>query len=253
MWLTGIVTAIVIIAVYLVICNSTNSGGKSGEISTNVSDGTSTSNSGISGTDGPKGGIVSSIDPSRVTPVSVVSQQEISKLQELLDDEDKHEEALKQALKMSREGDADQILSALDAFRWLGGREAKIALVELIKNGGDISSRAIETLQSIFQTDVVDDDRDFDVDIWLDAFNALPDDAEREAFLILLTSNPPDISAPALIQLWQATHDNDIKDMLKEYFEGIAEGEEILNVEDARKWFDAYKREQENNDNEDEE
>ena len=245
-----ILIAIIVLALFFLIDKSSNvvpnQDGK--EIVTDAPSASTATKPGSNVIDGPKTGIVSDIDSSKVTPVSPASEKEINKLQELLDDDEKHEAALEQALKMVKAGDADQILAALDAFRWLGGRESKIALVELISQGGDLASRATEILQSIFQADAIDDDRDFDTDVWIDAFNVLPDDAEREAFLILLTLNPTEICAPVLIKLWQDSQDNDVKDMLKEYFESIAEGEEILNVNEAQKWLDNYLKEQEQND-----
>ncbi len=241
---------VVVLALFFLIDNSSNGvselDGK--EVVTDKPDLSTATKPGSNVIDGPRTGIVSDIDSSKVTPVSPASEKEINKLQELLDDEEKHDEALEQALKMVKAGDADQVLAALDAFRWLGGRESKKALVELIGQGGDLASRATEILQSIFQADAIDDDRDFDTDVWIDAFNALPDEAEREAFLILLTLNPTEICAPVLIKLWQDSQDNDVKDMLKEYFESIAEGEEILNANEAQKWLDNYLKEQEQND-----
>jgi len=184
-------------------------------------------------------------DNSWIPKIAPASKIEIDKLQALLDNEATHDEAVEQAVKMAHQGDGDQILAALDAFRWLGGREVKVTLVELIKRGGDIAARATETLQSVFQTDVIDDERPFDEDVWIDAFKALSDEAEREAFLVLLTSNPVEISAPTLIKLWNESEDTSVKSMVREYFESIAEGIDIVDPEAAQKWFDDYKAEQE--------
>ena len=236
--------AIVLLGIYLVMDNNGGSvdtplNGQNGSIVTPGAE--PSAKSGITPNDLPKNGYITAIDSSKITPVSPESKKEIDKLQDLLDDEDKRDEACAQAVKMAKEGDEDQILAALDAFRWLGGRDSKVALVELMKRDDDLASRATEALQSIFQADTIDDDRNFDTDVWLDAFSALTDDAEREAFLILLTSNPPEVSAPTLIKLWQDAKDDSTKDLAREYFESLAGGIEILNVDAAQKWLEEYK------------
>ena len=249
LYVTGAI--IVCLALYLVIGNNDKAIKNLGDGGGNdpARPGTASPTNGVNLNDLPKNGYITAIDSSKITPVSPESRLEINKLQALLDDEETHPEACAQAVKMAKNGDEDQILAALDAFRWLGGKESKVALVELMKRGDDIAFRATETLQSIFQTDAIDDDRNFDTDVWLDAFNVLTDDAEREAFLILLTSNPPEVSAPTLIKLWQESQDDSIKEMVREYFEGIAEGVEILDSAAAQKWLDEYKvkKEKENN------
>jgi|GEM_PF-4442586 HEAT repeat protein len=66
--------------------------------------------------------------------LSKAEQADLDELQDLLDDGDRQQESLEKALSMTRASSQDQQLAAVHALRWLGGREAIKALIQLRKN-----------------------------------------------------------------------------------------------------------------------
>ncbi|NMA42916.1 MAG: hypothetical protein GX946_05995 [Oligosphaeraceae bacterium] len=69
-------------------------------------------------------------------------QAELDELQDLLDDDDKQQESLAKALSLSRSHVVAQQLAAIDALRWLGGKESVRALIQLRKNATPIVAEA---------------------------------------------------------------------------------------------------------------
>lgn len=187
----------------------------------------------------------------------------VQELQDLLDDDNKHQEALAKALAMTKGSIREQI-AAIDAFRWLGGRKAMEALIQLrneayalvadeagnvlnhllsesIYKGGirrdDIPDDGIVLLdEGLYDDELKDDDQRPDAALWLDAIQQAPDDNAREALLIILSAYPVDQSVPILLQLFDSP-DATVRDSAQEYLQSITGGEEILTREEGEEWL----------------
>lgn len=66
--------------------------------------------------------------------LAAAEQAELDELQELLDDGDRQQKSLEKALNLARSNSERRQLAAVQALRWLGGREAIKALIQLRKN-----------------------------------------------------------------------------------------------------------------------
>ncbi len=174
------------------------------------------------------------------------SRKEIDTLQELLDDEDRQTEALAKAIQMAEKGDDYQIIASIGAFTWLGGHDAMSSLAKIIKQRrGEISKYASDSLQALFQEQTIDDEQPFDTEIWKDVIKVIHDDGERNAYFVLLTSNPVNVAAPVLIDLWRESKDDeDTSDLCKEYLESMAEGKELETPEETEEWLEEFEAKQ---------
>ena len=174
------------------------------------------------------------------------SRKEIDTLQELLDDEDRQTEALAKAIQMAEKGDDYQIIASIGAFTWLGGHDSMSSLAKIIKQRrGEISKYASDSLQALFQEQTIDDEQPFDTEIWKDVIKVIHDDGERNAYFVLLTSNPVNVAAPVLIDLWRESKDDeDTSDLCKEYLESMAEGKELETPEETEEWLEEFEAKQ---------
>lgn len=162
-------------------------------------------------------------------------QDKIETLQGLLDDEEKHGEALKLALSMAETGDAEQKLAAIGTFNWVGGHEAKTALVALLDTGGLVSENAASTLIHLFQEDAQKQEVLFDEEVFVSALDKLAA-ADRDALFIILGGYSVEKAAPVLIKLMDSQNDA-VRNQAFETFESMAEGAEIASKADAEIWL----------------
>ena len=165
-------------------------------------------------------------------------QEKLDALQALLDDEEKHGEALKLALSMADTGDDEQKNAAIETFNWIGGHEAKVALVKLLDTGGSVTENATSALIHLFQEDAQKQEEPFDEEAFVAALDKLVD-ADRDALFIVLSGYPVETAAPVLIKLMD-TQNKAVREQVFETFESIAEGMTIANKADAEKWFKNY-------------
>ncbi len=166
-------------------------------------------------------------------------EQSLKTLQALLDDEDKHEEALQLALKLAETGDAEQKVAAIETFNWIGGHESKMALTKLLTIGGTVTENSTSALHHLFLEDAQYSDKPFDEEAFTASVLQL-NGADREALFIVLGGYPVETQAPVLIKLMD-NQDEALRELAFEYFSSMAEGEEITNKEAAEKWLAKYK------------
>ncbi|MBR4675236.1 MAG: hypothetical protein IKP00_12285 [Victivallales bacterium] len=165
-------------------------------------------------------------------------RQKLESLQALLDDEEKHDEALKLALSMVDKGDAEQKLAAIETFNWIGGHEAKMALVALLDYGGIVSENATSSLIHLFQEDAQDSERTFDEEAFIAALDKM-EETERDALFVMLNGYPVETAAPVLINLMDSQNEA-LRNQVFETFESMAEGTEITSKADAEEWLKKF-------------
>lgn len=177
------------------------------------------------------------------------ASQNIVKLQSLLDDNERHDEALELALKMSKGNRAERAAS-LDTFLWVGGPKSVKALLELRNDTGAIRERVNDILQHLLQQelqvsnseDKSDSDGDlFELDDWFQLIDSNENVDEANAYLMLLTSFDIETAAPVLIKLLE-TDNPDNQARAREYLEFISNGLSLNTPEQAREWLEKYKR-----------
>lgn len=175
------------------------------------------------------------------------SSQNIVRLQSLLDDEEKHGEALELALKMSKGNRAERAAS-LDTFLWIGGPKSIKALISLHRDVPEISERSSDILQHLMQqhqqeTDGQGSTEDpwFALDDWFQLLNGNENDAEADAFLQMLSAFDIEIAVPVLIRLLE-TNDAVNQARAKEYLEFVSNGESLETVEQAKAWLEKYRQ-----------
>lgn len=199
------------------------------------------------------------------TPPILFTPDELSvqELQDLLDDDSKHQDALAKALAMANGSIREQV-AAIDAFRWLGGRKAMRALIQLrnqaygpladeagnvlnhllsegLYNDGirrdDMPDDGIVLLdEGLYDDELNDNDQRPDSALWLEAIQQAPDDNARDALLIILSAYPIDQSVPIMLQLLDSP-DASVRDSAQEYLQSITGGEEILTREQGEEWL----------------
>ncbi len=163
--------------------------------------------------------------------------QSLVRLQELLDDEEKHEEALKMALEMVGKS-YEQKLAAIDALNWIGGHEAKMGLVSLLQVGGAVTTNSIHALQHLFLEEAQDDSKPFDAEAFYAAIELL-EETDRDSLLVILLGYPVEQAAPVVIKLMDSTNE-DIRRQAFDSFETIAEGTEVASKAQAEDWLRDY-------------
>ena len=166
-------------------------------------------------------------------------EESLEKLQALMDDEEKHEEAMTLALTLAETGDADQKVAAIETFNWIGGHEAKMALTKLLPIGGLVTENATSALQHLFLEDAQDSSKPFDDE----AFSATVlqlNEANRDALFLVLGGYPVETQAPVLIKLMD-TQDESLRELVFETFSSMADGEEITSKAEAEKWLAKYR------------
>lgn len=165
-------------------------------------------------------------------------QQKLEKLQALLDDEEQHDEALKLALSMVETGDAEQKIAAIETFNWIGGHDAKMALVALLDYGGVVSENAVSALIHLFQEDAQDSEKTFDEEAFVAALSKT-EETNRDALFVVLNGYPMETAAPVLINLMESQNEA-VRKQVFETFESMAEGTEITSKADAEEWLKNY-------------
>lgn len=168
-------------------------------------------------------------------------EQSLKNLQSLMDDEEKHEDAMKLALTLAETGDAEQKVAAIETFNWIGGHEAKMALTKLVPIGGLVTENAISALQHLFLEDAQDSSIPFDAEAFSAAVLQLTG-ADRDSLFIVLGGYPVETQAPVLISLMD-TKDESLRELVFETFSSMAEGEEINSKVEAEKWVEKFKAE----------
>lgn len=210
--------------------------------------------------------LASSDDPKRNSAAPVLSTAEelsVQELQKLLDDDSKHRESLAKALAMANGSIREQV-AAIDAFRWLGGRKAMKALIQLRNQAyapvADEAGNVLNHLLSeglyqdgirrdttpddgivaldegLYDDELNDEDQRPDAALWLEAIQQAPDDNARDALLIILSAYPADQSVPILLQLLDSP-DAAMRDSAKEHLQSITGGVEILTREQGEEWL----------------
>ena len=164
------------------------------------------------------------------------------KLQSLLDDNERHEEALELALKMSQGNRAERAAS-LDTFLWVGGPKSVKALLALRHDTGEIRERANEVMNHLIQQNLHEDKGELlTADDWFSLLDGNPDSDEANSYLTLLAAFDVATAAPVLIRLLESENETN-RERAKEYLEFISNGESLTTVEEARKWYEKYQKE----------
>lgn len=176
--------------------------------------------------------------------VPTESAIKISKLQDLMDEEETIPDAMKLALEMAR-GDVYERMASLSTFEWVGGRDSVRAIIPMLSERSELATRARQVLSHIFAEEQLLN-IPVDAELWEQALNALGDEAARNEFLIILTGYPDDQSVPVLIKLFDS-EDESMRTLAREYMESIAEGTTIENRQQAEAWFEKHKQEQAQN------
>ena len=175
-------------------------------------------------------------------------QKVLTQLQDLLDDADRHQEAKALAMTMATSGSDLQQLAAVNALRWIGGRDAKKTLVKVMgKAGEEVSGEALRALTHLFNQDLVAEHPDpFDPALWKEAIQNAFDSAERESLFVLMGAHPARDTVPLLLDL-QESRDNDLAELATEYLEANTGGTEIQNRQQGEEWLAEHLQEQEVN------
>lgn len=170
------------------------------------------------------------------------ASQNIVKLQSLLDDNERHEEALELALKMSQ-GNRTERAASLDTFLWVGGPKSVKALLALRHDTGEIRERANEVMNHLIQQNLHEDKGELlTADDWFSLLDGNPDSDEANSYLTLLAAFDVATAAPVLIRLLESESETN-RERAKEYLEFISNGESLTTVEEARKWYEKYQKE----------
>ncbi len=170
------------------------------------------------------------------------ASQNIVKLQSLLDDNERHDEALELALKMSQGNRAERAAS-LDTFLWVGGPKSVKALLALRHDTGEIRERANEVMNHLIQQNLHEDKGELlTADDWFSLLDGNPDSDEANSYLTLLAAFDVATAAPVLIRLLESENETN-RERAKEYLEFISNGESLTTVEEARKWYETYRKE----------
>ena len=175
------------------------------------------------------------------------ASQNIVKLQSLLDDDERHDEALDLALKMSKGNRAERAAS-LDTFLWVGGPKSVKALMASRNDTGAIRERANDILQHLLQQELHESNQEeksdsnlFELDDWFQLLDGNENADEANAYLMLLTSFDIETAAPVLIKLLE-TDNPDNQARAREYLEFISSGLSLNTPDQAREWLEKYKR-----------
>ena len=173
--------------------------------------------------------------------------ENITRLQTLLDDDDRHDEALNLALKMSK-GNRVERAASLDTFLWVGGPKSVKALLSLRRDTPEISDRANDILQHLLQQELHGSNQEeksdsnlFELDDWFQLLDGNENADEVNAYLMLLTSFDIETAAPVLIKLLE-TDNPDNQARAREYLEFISSGLSLNTPDQAREWLEKYKR-----------
>ena len=185
------------------------------------------------------------------TAKALEREQKIARLHELLDNEEKQQEALNLAIEMST-GNEEERDAALDVFSWVGGAESVKALIPMLKSNGDSAERADMTLRDLIQQNMFEDSKLIDEKTWMEIINALDSDDAVGEYLTLLTSFDVKEAVPVLLNLFD-DQNKSRKKLACEYMEFVAGGETITNKEQAEAWFQKYLKEQQEEEQEQEE
>ena len=197
-------------------------------------------------------------------PLLTAEELSLEKLQELLDDGNKHAEALIKALSMV-DGSVSEQLAAIDAFRWLGGRNAIRALIQLRNHAyAPVANEAGNVLahlltEGLYQSnsnhDNIADDGEVILDegiyneaelnegetspdtaLWIQAIEEAPSGDARSELLVILAAYPVDQAVPILLAMFDNPNEN-IRDEVRDHLQSIMGGEEILTREQGEEWL----------------
>ena len=151
-------------------------------------------------------------------------------------------EALELALKMSQGNRAERAAS-LDTFLWVGGPKSVKALLALRHDTGEIRERANEVMNHLIQQNLHEDKGELlTADDWFSLLDGNPDSDEANSYLTLLAAFDVATAAPVLIGLLESENETN-RERAKEYLEFISNGESLTTVEEARKWYETYRKE----------
>lgn len=221
----------------------------------------------VIGSDGrqPEGGV----SGERVFSQESAPDPLVQELQDLLDDDASREQTLAKAIALSKDTVQRQA-AAINALRWIGGREAAKALIRLRKEGyPEIADEAGRVLTHLLTEGLYsgrtpsgspddagsgDQEQDsqpetdekeeldwpeaipFDAAIWEQAILEAPMDADREELLILLSAFPATQSVPVLLNLLESDNQQ-IREHALEYLEFVTYGEKITTRQEGEDWL----------------
>jgi HEAT repeat protein len=198
-------------------------------------------------------------------PPNLFTAEEISvqKLQDLLDDESTHAEALEKALVLA-EASIRERVAAIDALRWLGGRRAMYALLKLRNESysaiADEAGHALNHLltenlytggikrddfpddglvildEGLYDDELSDEEQKPDQALWLQAIESADDENTRDALLIVLAAHPVEEAVPILLQLLDSANP-EVREAVKEHLQSITGGEEIITRQQGEEWL----------------
>jgi hypothetical protein len=209
----------------------------------------------------------SQVETKKSTATPRLTEEELSleHLQELLDDDQTHDKALTKALSMV-DGSVAEQFAAIDAFRWLGGRKAMRALIQMRRQAyapiadeaGDVLAHLLtEALyQSSSNHDNIPDDGIVILDegiydeaelnegeaaypdtaLWIQAIEEAPSAEARSELLVILEAYPIEQAVPILLALFDNPNE-DIREEVREHLQSITGGEEILTREQGEEWL----------------
>lgn len=187
----------------------------------------------------------------------------VQELQTLLDDDSTRQEALVKALGMVN-GSIREQEAAIDAFRWLGGRKAMRALIQLNHHAtatvADEAGNVLNHLLSqglytdgirrdeipddgivildegLYDDELNDENQRPDEALWLEAIQLAADNNTRDGLFIILSAYPLDQSMPVLLKLLDSP-DTAIRNSALEHVHAIAGNDDIFTRQQGEEWL----------------
>jgi hypothetical protein len=164
-----------------------------------------------------------------------VQNPDIALLNDLLDG-DNRAGTLAQARKMIASRNAEVRTAALEALRWLGGRDVVNDLAAMLGDADpEIAEDAADSLVKVL--DEVDDPA-LSAAMLEQAIKRVPPDATAEGLFLSLSGLPEEVSVPALLNLLES-RSAALSALAREYLEFVTGGQEISNRAQGEAWLRA--------------
>jgi HEAT repeat protein len=172
--------------------------------------------------------------------VDVPRDPQVKILDDLLDGDDSAA-TLAQAQKMTSSPKAAVRSAALDALRWLGGREAAQQLVGMLNDAdADLAAAAADGLLSVLGEL---DDPALTAAALEQAIPKAVDGDSAEALFLSLSGLPENLSVPVLLNLLESKVTR-VSALAKEYLEFVTGGQEITTRSQGEAWLRENEKQQ---------
>jgi hypothetical protein len=176
--------------------------------------------------------------PAGAAGKEVPKDPQIKALDDLLDNND-NAAALAQARKMTSSSDVAVRAAAVDALRWLGGKEAANALGDMLNDADpDIAAAATDGLLSVLGEL---DDPALAAALLEKAIPKAAQGGTAEALFISLSGLPEKTSVPVLLDLLES-HVPRVSALAKEYLEFVSGGQEITTRAQGEAWLREHEK-----------